>query len=1080
MHVFTIPPSVPFLRTLVEALVDGRLVDGFIARENPERLASATIYLPTQRAVREVRRVFLEVLQRDAAILPRIVALGDIDEDELIFADAAAGAEESLRVPPAIGSLARRLLLAQLIAHWAKQKGIRGDGGHAPLVVGGPASSLALADELTRLMDDMITRGVSWDALKGLVPDDLDVYWQLSLDFLKIAAEAWPQHLAANGLIEPAQRRDLLIAAEAKRLATHQTGPVIAAGSTGSMPATARFLAEVAKLKHGAVVLPGLDTELDEPSWTLIGGDDDDPSAPSHPQFAMFGLLKLFGIKRGDVRELAPAGEAHGNDSKPAQDSRIAAPHPDPLPALAGRGRRDSREVLASEAMRPSAATAAWSERLAQAGVTDSIEAAMDGISVLEAPGPEMEALAIAAAMREAREQNLSAALVTPDRALARRVQMALGRWTLAAEDSRGDSLLALPAGLFARMVAAVIAEQLAPAPLLALLKHPLFRLGRSAGGWHSAIATLELALLRGSRPAAGSKGLGLALTGFRAELTKLKEHKPSTIHGSEPRARIQLNALDAVEALVEALGAALAPLEQIERPTALDFKDAVRRHGEAIAALSQDSSGAIAAFEGEDGEALSDMFEALIASEEPTGLATTLAEYPELFEVAFGDQVVRSRQLLTSALRIYGPLESRLTDSDRVIIGGLVEGVWPPEPRNDPWLSRPMRRSLGLDLPERRIGLAAHDFAQLLGAREVILTHSAKIAGSPTVPSRFLHRLQAVAGDARWARAVIKGKRYLRMADALDQSDAWKPIGQPMPKPPRAARPAQLSVTEIEDLLRDPYTIYARHVLRLLPLDPVDMPLSAADRGTAIHNALGEFTQSYPKQLPADVPRLLHEIGTKHFVHLIDRPEARALWWPRFLRIASWFAHWEEFRRPEIADILAETRGILEIPLGGDRVFKLTARADRIEHRRDGRFAILDYKTGAPPSDKQVSLGLSPQMTLEAAILREGGFGDIPTGVSISELVYVRLSGNEPPGEARVVALTRGARKDAPMTPDEAADDTRRKLEILIRKFEKEDQPYISLNLPMWTTRYGTYDNLSRIKEWSALGGTGEEDIFN
>src|SRR5579871_7312 len=225
MHVFTIPPSQPFLRTLVTALVDGRLVDGFAARENPERLATATLYLPTQRAVREVRQVFLDVLARDAAILPRIVALVDIDEDELIFADAAAGAEEQLTVPPAIGGLARRLLLAQLIAHWANQKKIRGGGEHAPLVVGGPASSLALADELARLMDDMTTRGVSFDALKGLVPDDLDVYWQLSLDFLRIAAEAWPQHLTANGLIEPAQRRDLLIAAEAKRLAVRQTGP---------------------------------------------------------------------------------------------------------------------------------------------------------------------------------------------------------------------------------------------------------------------------------------------------------------------------------------------------------------------------------------------------------------------------------------------------------------------------------------------------------------------------------------------------------------------------------------------------------------------------------------------------------------------------------------------------------------------------------------------------------------------------------------------------------------------------------------------------------------------------------------
>jgi ATP-dependent helicase/nuclease subunit B len=1067
---------------MVTALVDGRLIEGFSAREQPERLASATLYLPTQRAVREVRRVFLDVLARDAAILPRIVALGDIDEDELIFADAAAGAEEQLAIPPAIGGLTRRLLLAQLIAHWARQKGIRGDGGHAPLVVGGPASSLALADELARLMDDMITRGVSWDALKGLVPDDLDVYWQLSLDFLKIAAEAWPKHLAANGLIEPAQRRDLLIAAEAKRLATHPTGPVIAAGSTGSMPATARFLGEVAKLAQGAVVLPGLDTELDEASWTLIGGDEDDPSAPSHPQFAMHGLLKLLGIGRRDVTQLDfdSAHSREGGNPGAAEESFVSsAKTGSPLP----RGRaedRHGREVLASEAMRPSAATAAWSERLSQPAVIASIEAAMAGIGVLEAPGPEMEALAIAAAMREAREHNMSAALVTPDRALARRVQMALGRWNLAAEDSRGDALLTLPAGLFARMVAAVIAEQLAPAPLLTLLKHPLFRLGRRLSGWRSAIATLELALLRGSRPAAGSKGLAIALAGFRAELTRLIAREPSTLHRSEPRAHIRLGALDDVEALVGALGVALAPLEQVERTTALDFNEAVRRHSEVIAALSEEPTGTSAAFEGEDGEALADALEPLVASEEPAGLATTLGDYPELFEVAFGDQVVRSRQLLTSALRIYGPLESRLTEADRVIIGGLVEGVWPPEPRNDPWLSRPMRRSLGLDLPERRIGLAAHDFVQLLGARDVILTHSAKVAGSPTVPSRFLHRLQAVAGDERWQRAQTKGRCYLHMADVLDHSDAWKPIAQPQPRPPRAARPAQLSVTEIEDLLRDPYTIYARHVLNLQPLDPVDMPLSAADRGTAIHNALGEFTQTYPKQLPADVVRLLRDIGTKHFAHLIDRPEARALWWPRFQRIAKWFAHWEEFRRPEIVDILAETRGTLQIQLDGERAFTLSARADRIERRKDGSFAILDYKTGAPPSDKQVSLGLSPQMTLEAAILREGGFTDIPAGASISELVYVRLSGNEPPGEARVVVLTRGARKDSPISPDEAATDTRRKLEILIRKFEREEQPYISLNLPMWTTRYGTYDNLSRIKEWSALGGTGEEDFWN
>ena len=215
------------------------------------------------------------------------------------------------------------------------------------------------------------------------------------------------------------------------------------------------------------------------------------------------------------------------------------------------------------------------------------------------------------------------------------------------------------------------------------------------------------------------------------------------------------------------------------------------------------------------------------------------------MFQTAFGDRMVRRPEVDRYAVENLGPLEARLTQSDRVIVGGLVEGVWPPAPRIDPWLSRPMRHELGLDLPERRIGLSAHDFAQLLGADDVILSHAAKVGGAPAVASRFLHRLEAVAGEQRWKIAQQAGENYIRFAEQIDQPDKVEPIPQPAPKPPRASRPLKLSVTAIEDWLRDPYTIYARHILRLLPLDPVDMPLSAADRGSAIHEALGEFTQS-------------------------------------------------------------------------------------------------------------------------------------------------------------------------------------------------------------------------------------------
>jgi ATP-dependent helicase/nuclease subunit B len=386
------------------------------------------------------------------------------------------------------------------------------------------------------------------------------------------------------------------------------------------------------------------------------------------------------------------------------------------------------------------------------------------------------------------------------------------------------------------------------------------------------------------------------------------------------------------------------------------------------------------------------------------------------------------------------------------------------------------MRHELGLDLPERRIGLSAHDFAQLLGADDVILSHSAKIGGAPAVASRFLHRLEAVAGEERWKTAKAAGDQYVRFADALDRPGKVEPIPQPAPKPPRSVRPLKLSVTAIEDWLRDPYTIYAKYILRLAPLDPVDMPLSAADRGSAIHDALGEFTKTFSATLPDKPALALRGIGEKYFAPLMERPEARALWWPRFQRIAVWFADWEIARRGNVAGIDAEIRGEIQIPLDNERTFYLSARADRIERRHDGTFAILDYKTGQPPTGKQVRMGLSPQLTLEAAILREGGFEGIPAGASVSQLTYIRLSGNNPPGEQKLLELKIN-KGDTPQPPDAAAAEARSKLEALIRAFEDEGQAYTSLNLSMWSNRYGAYDDLARIKEWSAAGGLGIEE---
>jgi ATP-dependent helicase/nuclease subunit B len=1037
-RVFTIPASTPFVPTLIKELIGGRLVPGFAPDRDPLALASATLYLPTRRACRLARDRFLEVTGASAAILPRIVAIGDVDEDEIAFAQSASPAAAALDLPPALGGLERRLLLAQLVSTWAASPEVRGDG-RAPLVANNPTAALALADDLARLMDDMTTRGVSWDKLDGLVPDNLDEYWQLTLRFLIIARETWPEILAAHGAMEPAARRDALIKAETERLAK-TSRPVIVAGSTGSMPATAALIATVARLEQGAVVLPGLDTSLDPESWDLIAGSPHpgarESAAPAigHPQFSMQALLTRIGITRNDVQHLGVAG---------------------------------AREHFVSEAMRPAAVTDRW-QQLATPEFQAQVAGALENVSVIEAANPEEEALAIAIVLRETVETpDKTAALVTPDRTLARRVLAALTRWNVPVDDSGGDLLSDTPAGRFARLAAEAALGGLAPVTLLALLKHPLLRLGAREGAHVHAVATLERAVLRGSRPRPGTAGLIDALETFRAELAKFHRKERCDLHPSDPRIALTDGELQAAAALVVELSAALAPLEDLRAGTHA-LADLVARHQRVIELLVDDGTGDALIPASPDGKALLETFDDILVHAPAAGLRVALGDYPDLFR-SISDRVVRRPGAPGTRVRIYGPLEARLQNVDRVVLGGLIEGTWPPETRSDPWLSRPMRQALGLDLPERRISLSAHDFAQMLGAPEVILTRATKSGGAPTVTSRFMQRLAAVAGP-QWKAVVARGERYLTWARMLDASpEPPQPAKRPEPTPPVEARPTRLSVTEIEHWLRDPYTIYAKHILRLTPLDAVDTPPGAGDRGTVIHGAIGDFTQQFAKSLPVDPLAELLALGRKHFATLEDYPEAKAFWWPRFERIARWFIGWEAARRAGLDALHAETRGEIEIPLGA-RSLRLSARADRIERLSDGRYAILDYKTGQVPTAPQVACGLAPQLTLEAAILRGGKFPDIPADASVAALIYVSLKGGEPAGEDKIISW-----KDS--TPDTEADKALAALTKVAERFEEQATPYRSRERPMFQRRaYGAYDHLARVKEWTLFGEADDE----
>jgi ATP-dependent helicase/nuclease subunit B len=1027
-RVFNIPASAPFLPVLVRTLLAGELISGFPGSQAPLELTRLTLYLPTRRAVRLARETFLLALGGQAAILPRIAAIGDIDEDELIFAQAATGdlAESALGLPDTLQLLERKLLLTQLIMQWAASPALRGAAG-TPLVANTPSAALALADDLARLIDDMTTRGVGWDKLDELVPGEYDKYWELSVALLDVLRQKWPDILTERGLIEPAERRDLLIKAKTERL-RHGDAPVIVAGSTGSMPATASLIATVASLPHGAVVLPGLDMVLDDTSWRGLSGD---PTAPmhdggmpafGHPQFAMQALLTRIGMPRDGVIQLAAA---------------------------------QGRDRFLSEVLRPAATTEQWPARRKDQTFVTATAQALSGMTLIEAANDEEEGLAVAITLREADHEGKSAALITPDRALARRVLAALARWNVAVDDSGGDALADTPAGIFARLVADVALGDPEPVTLLALLKDPLFRLSDQEGAHAGAIAALERAVLRGPRPKPGSAGLANALASFRAARPDL--------HPRDPRKLVSPERLDAAETLVRKLGEARGPLESApDKSTLADF---AKRHLDCIKALAGD-----AAFLGPDGKQLEAALNELIDARSAQSLQLDRDDYPDFVAAALASRIVRMREQPGVRIRIFGPLEARLQNVDRIVLGGLNEASWPPETRTDAWLSRPMRLKLGLDLPERRVGLAAHDFAQALGAEEVILTRAAKVAGAPTVASRFVQRMAALADEQGWEQVKQRGEHYLGYAKLLDAPDGpANPIPRPQPNPPIEARPMQLSVTDIEHWLRDPYTIYAKHVLRLVPLDAVDTPPGAGDRGSVIHEAIGDFTKTFAAALPPDPEKELIALGEKSFAPLGDYPEARAFWWPRFKRIARWFAAWERERRPQLAAIYGEITGRLAIPFG-NMTFTLTARADRIERLKDGRYAIIDYKTGAPPTEPQVRTGLSPQLTLEGAILRAGGFAELPPG-SIAHVTYVRLRGGEKAGEPKEIKFDDG-------TPDSQSDAAKEKLTAVAAKFLVEGEPFRSLVHPMWKRQYGEYDHLARVKEWAASGGESEADF--
>lgn len=1035
-RVFTIPASAPFLPTLADALLDGRLIPGFAPRGNPLQLATATVYLPTRRAARAFENTILRALRSKAAILPRIVPLGDVDEDALAFADET----REFSLPAAIEPSKRRLVLAQLVLKFAQTLSPAA-GGRESSIATTPAAAIVLADQLVRLFDDMTIAGVKFETLdqEGIVPAEIDEYWQKSLEFLKIARKGWIDYLHEKDLADPTAHRDRLLTREAERLVESAGGPVIAAGSTGSIPAVARLIAAIAGRPNGAVVVPGIDLDLDQDSFELIeggtAGDAEIEPSPGHPQFALRRLIERLGVERYEIELLTPSAMS-------------------------------AREKLLSEAFRPVATTDRWRHRNEVIAGKTATEA-LGGVAVIEAADAREEALAIAITLREAREdKKATAALITPDRALARRVASELTRWGIKVDDSAGIPLGETEAGRFARLIATVAADRLAPVPLLALLRHTIAKFDVAA----SAVDALELTVLRGLRPAPGAEGLECAIVDGRKQ----------ELHRRDPRQRLGERDWDAALDLVRQVARALDPLLALCERDRVAFAELVAAHRAAIEDCGLALAGTARTETSNGSRELADAFDGF-KDAAPDAPALSLADYAAVFSALLAGHSVRPAFEAGVAICILGPLEARLLHVDRMVIGGLNEGVWPPETHTDAWLNRPTRKMLGLDLPERIVGLRAHDFVQAMGASEVMLSRAKKQNGVETVASRFLQRLAAAAPDTAWQEARERGNRYLALGRTLEDRKKEPLLDQPAPRPPLAARPSQLSVTDIETLVRDPYSIYARYVLGLEPLDEIDADPGAAERGIILHKALAKFARAYPDKFPSDALDLMLAFGKEAFAGLRDFPGVAAIWWPRFGRVAHWFAAHEGGRWKEIKRTLAEIRGEITLDIAG-RPFKLSARADRIDVRKDKSIAIIDYKTGQAPTLKEAISGLAPQLPLEAAIARSGGFESVRADTGISEIAALRLSGGNPAGELKTLDPSSAIRESKELAErfkirncDDLAAFAHKRFEQLIAYYADEKAPYLSIPRPKWRGRFGRYDHLARIKEWSAGEETDE-----
>lgn len=1009
-RIFSLPPSSAYLDELARGLVEATG-----AKKNPEALADALIFTPNQRAARALALALYNAVG-GTLLTPEIRTLGDIEEEDGL----AAFGPDALDLPPAIPPAQRRGILAQLIQRWRSLS----SGDELP-----PGALLSAADELATLIDQAwMAGGVNWkriDDLAGELAPQLAEHWRSSAEFLDIAMRAWPRHLKEQGLSDAQMRRLGAAEALATRWArTPPEHPVLIIGSTGAGAATRILMQAMLDLPKGVIVLPGLDPDSNPAEWKSIS------DAASHPQYMLNSTLQWLRLSPDAVRPWPGAGETP---------------------------RAIARRRLLNQALAPAVETRDWTKRLAELAhpqsPADFVGAALENVSLVEAEDENEEALAAALLLRETLETpQKTAALVTPEASLARRVAAILERWGIDIAPSSGAPLAHSQTGSLLLILSRWAFDPSDPVRLLAVLKHPLVQIGRESAELSRLVMRLDRNMLRGPRKHRTLEALaGCIAHPPGCDDPDYRGPRP------DPEGATLIRDLDR---LFGDVAHGFLP-DDFSAPAAAD----------ALAQLAQALADSPALpgtriWSGKSGEMAAKFVAQL--SELTNAFANMDAhDFPDFVASAIHGQTCAPDTPEHPRIVIWGPLEARLQRRDRMILASLNEGSWPRPVAADAFLNRTLRKQLGLPDPDERIGLSAHDFAQLANAPEVILLRARRVDDKPAVASRWLWRLRTLAagglGGRDEAEAALRpqaGHDPLAWSAAMRTPGVVTPAKAPRPTPPVAARALEkFSPSRTVTLIRDPYADYAKRVLSLEPLRRVGEPIDARERGSAVHAAVETFELKRS-------PLPLAEIIVAELTSAGAEPDLIALELPLWERAVAAYLRWSAERRPRVMDFELEKKASIELETKIGTV-TLEAKADRIEQLTDGTLAIIDFKTGAPKKADQVETGLEPQLPLEAAIALTSPFGRIGQAET-SEMIYFRMSlsaASADEDNGAPLAFKRG-------TPAGVARAALDGLKQLIEQYGDPTQPYLSKPRVEFIWSVSDYDRLARRAEWTAEEG--------